>query len=64
MLSCVCIFEAMMLFFYSFYILGEHSNTERGYLSAVLKDKLESMLKQDGIQVVVSQVDKDPLVIQ
>ncbi|CDS13440.1 hypothetical protein LRAMOSA05616 [Lichtheimia ramosa] len=45
-------------------ILCEHSNTERGYLSAVLKDKLQSMLQQDGIQVVVSQVDKDPLVIQ
>lgn len=44
--------------------IGEHSNTERGYLSAVLKDKLQSMLQQDGIQVVVSQVDKDPLVIQ
>lgn len=58
----------MIIWLYYFthatFIIGEHSNTERGYLSAVLKDKLQSMLQQDGIQVVVSQVDKDPLVIQ
>ncbi|RGB43933.1 GTP cyclohydrolase 1 type 2/Nif3 [Rhizophagus diaphanus] len=46
-------------------ILCEHSNTERGYLSEVLKPKLEQLLKEEGkeekIDVVVSKVDKDPL---
>ncbi|KAI8137750.1 GTP cyclohydrolase 1 type 2/Nif3 [Fennellomyces sp. T-0311] len=50
-------------------VLCEHSNTERGYLSAVLRPKLQDMLvnersgEGDAIEVVVSQVDKDPLVI-
>ncbi|KAF7731251.1 NGG1 interacting factor [Apophysomyces ossiformis] len=50
-------------------ILCEHSNTERGYLSAVLQPTLEDLLKEDRseegepIKVVVSQVDKDPLVV-
>ncbi|KAL1932465.1 hypothetical protein VTP01DRAFT_8143 [Rhizomucor pusillus] len=50
-------------------ILCEHSNTERGYLSAVLQPKLQSMLANerseegDAIEVVVSKVDKDPLTI-
>ncbi|KAG0168615.1 NGG1 interacting factor [Apophysomyces sp. BC1015] len=49
--------------------IGEHTNTERGYLSAVLKPALEQQLKEDrsedgqAIEVVVSQVDRDPLVI-
>ncbi|KAI8984731.1 GTP cyclohydrolase 1 type 2/Nif3 [Mycotypha africana] len=49
-------------------ILCEHSNTERGYLSAVLKPALEKALAdekseegEDSIEVLVSQVDKDPL---
>ncbi|EXX67629.1 NGG1p interacting factor 3 [Rhizophagus irregularis] len=45
-------------------ILCEHSNTERGYLSEVLKPKLEQLLKEgkeEKIDVVVSKVDKDPL---
>ncbi|CAO3642604.1 unnamed protein product [Mucor hiemalis] len=50
-------------------ILCEHSNTERGYLSAVLKPALEKELaserSEEGetIEVIVSKVDKDPLVI-
>ncbi|KAF9581045.1 hypothetical protein BGW38_002074 [Lunasporangiospora selenospora] len=47
-------------------ILCEHSNTERGYLTDVLKPKLEGMLSADGgepVEVIVSQTDKDPLVI-
>jgi len=48
-------------------ILGEHSNTERGYLSEILKPKLEQLFKDDDekdvIDVVVSNVDKDPLEI-
>ncbi|KAF9282737.1 hypothetical protein BGZ74_002089 [Mortierella antarctica] len=47
-------------------VLCEHSNTERGYLSATLKPKLEALLAQDGgeaVEVVVSQTDKDPLVV-
>ncbi|KAL1916765.1 uncharacterized protein VTP21DRAFT_5469 [Calcarisporiella thermophila] len=45
-------------------ILCEHSNTERGYLSAVLKGKLEEALAQDGgepIEIIVSKEDRDPL---
>lgn len=51
------------------FLKGEHSNTERGYLSAVLQPKLQSMLANerseegDAIEVVVSKVDKDPLTI-
>ncbi|KAG0272403.1 NGG1 interacting factor [Linnemannia exigua] len=47
-------------------ILCEHSNTERGYLSAILKPKLEALLSQDGgepVEIVVSKTDKDPLVV-
>ncbi|CAG8459517.1 1289_t:CDS:2 [Funneliformis caledonium] len=48
-------------------ILCEHSNTERGYLSEILKPKLEQLFKDDdekeAIDVVVSKVDKDPLEI-
>ncbi|ORE04027.1 NGG1p interacting factor 3 [Rhizopus microsporus var. microsporus] len=48
-------------------ILCEHTNTERGYLSAVLKPALEKQLVNETsesgepIEVVVSQADKDPL---
>ncbi|RKP08447.1 GTP cyclohydrolase 1 type 2/Nif3 [Thamnocephalis sphaerospora] len=47
-------------------VLCEHSNTERGYLSAVLSGRLESLLRQDGLAeatVVCSQVDRDPITI-
>ncbi|KAI8067475.1 GTP cyclohydrolase 1 type 2/Nif3 [Gongronella butleri] len=44
-------------------ILCEHTNTERGYLSAHLKPALEKQLADDGVDVYVSQVDKDPLQI-
>ncbi|CAM0135735.1 hypothetical protein VKS41_001837 [Umbelopsis sp. WA50703] len=50
-------------------ILCEHSNTERGYLSAVLRPSLAKELKDDksesgeAIEIVVSSVDKDPLEI-
>ncbi|KAI7899108.1 GTP cyclohydrolase 1 type 2/Nif3 [Cokeromyces recurvatus] len=45
-------------------ILCEHSNTERGYLSAVLKPALEEQLKNEkttegeSIEVIVSKTDK------
>ncbi|CAJ0757667.1 1091_t:CDS:2 [Entrophospora sp. SA101] len=46
---------------------SEHTNTERGYLSKVLKPKLEKLLKEDGdnqkVDILVSQSDKDPLEI-
>ncbi|KAG0227048.1 NGG1 interacting factor [Actinomortierella wolfii] len=45
-------------------VLCEHSNTERGYLKASLKPKLEQLFAQDGgeaVEVVVSKTDKDPL---
>ncbi|CAG8456814.1 10857_t:CDS:2 [Scutellospora calospora] len=45
--------------------LSEHSNTERGYLSEVLKPHIEKLLQNDGeteaVDVVVSKMDKDPL---
>lgn len=51
-------------------ILCEHTNTERGYLSAILQPALQSALaketSQEGgeaIQVLVSKCDQDPLVI-
>lgn len=51
-------------------ILCEHTNTERGYLSAVLKPALEEGLKNDTseeggepIEVIISKTDKDPLVV-
>ncbi|ORY01944.1 NGG1p interacting factor 3 [Basidiobolus meristosporus CBS 931.73] len=44
-------------------VLCEHTNTERGYLSNVLKPRLEKLFSDEDIQVeiVVSQVDADPL---
>ncbi|KAJ2659526.1 hypothetical protein IWW48_003472 [Coemansia sp. RSA 1200] len=54
-------------------ILGEHSNTERGYLRAVLAERLQRELDTDGaaedsdsvsVSVVVSRVDKDPIAIE
>ncbi|KAH8554531.1 GTP cyclohydrolase 1 type 2/Nif3 [Umbelopsis sp. PMI_123] len=50
-------------------ILCEHSNTERGYLDAVLKPALakelfnESSEAGEKIEIVVSAVDRDPLEI-
>jgi putative NIF3 family GTP cyclohydrolase 1 type 2 len=48
-------------------VLCHHTNTERGFLGAVLKAKLESELTaqegEDGWEVVVSEKDKDPLQI-
>lgn len=48
-------------------VLCHHTNTERGYLSAVLKDKLREELNaqegQEGWEVVVSEKDRDPLLI-
>ncbi|MCL4130793.1 UNVERIFIED_CONTAM: hypothetical protein GTU68_009466 [Idotea baltica] len=43
-------------------ILTDHSNSERGFLSAVLKDKLDAALGS-AVQVVVSTKDEDPLKI-
>ncbi|ORC88611.1 putative NGG1 interacting factor 3-like [Trypanosoma theileri] len=43
-------------------ILCEHTNTERGYLRAKLLPMLQEKLGND-IRVIVSAVDKDPLVI-
>ncbi|XP_018008927.1 NIF3-like protein 1 [Hyalella azteca] len=43
-------------------VLLEHSNSERGFLSAVLQPKLQSLFK-NRISVVVSQKDRDPLQI-
>ncbi|KAI8097309.1 GTP cyclohydrolase 1 type 2/Nif3 [Halteromyces radiatus] len=44
-------------------ILCEHSNTERGYLTANLKPALEKALATDDVEVIVSKVDRDPLFI-
>ncbi|RUP45187.1 GTP cyclohydrolase 1 type 2/Nif3 [Jimgerdemannia flammicorona] len=50
-------------------ILCEHTNTERGYLRAVLMPQLIRMLSNEAnsgegpIEVVCSEVDKDPMVI-
>ena len=43
-------------------ILLEHSNSERGYLSAVLKPKLDEIFKNSP-EIIVSKVDRDPLEI-
>ncbi|KAF2359477.1 GTP cyclohydrolase 1 type 2/Nif3 [Trinorchestia longiramus] len=43
-------------------ILLEHSNSERGFLSAVLQPKLQQLF-EDKLSVVVSQADHDPLQI-
>lgn len=43
-----------------------HSNTERGYLRDVMKEKLLAQMKEDGedgIEVVISEKDKDPYTI-
>ncbi|KAI9292765.1 NGG1p interacting factor 3 [Neoconidiobolus thromboides FSU 785] len=48
-------------------ILGEHSNSERGYLSNYLKPKLEKELNSlnlDNVEVIVSKLDKDPVSIE
>ncbi|KAK9693797.1 hypothetical protein K7432_013709 [Basidiobolus ranarum] len=44
-------------------VLCEHTNTERGYLSNVLKPRLEKLFSEEEnqIEIVVSQVDRDPL---
>jgi dinuclear metal center YbgI/SA1388 family protein len=46
-------------------ILCEHTNTERGYLEQILKPKLLSLFKKEGVEidVVCSKLDADPLVI-
>jgi dinuclear metal center YbgI/SA1388 family protein len=44
-----------------FVILGEHSNTERGFLSKHLQPKLQNMLEET--QVFCSSSDKDPILI-
>ncbi|KAJ3021436.1 hypothetical protein HKX48_008530 [Thoreauomyces humboldtii] len=46
-------------------VLCEHSNTERGYLAAVLRKQLEGLLAESNPHalVICSRVDKDPLVI-
>ncbi|KAJ3189888.1 NGG1 interacting factor [Gaertneriomyces sp. JEL0708] len=45
-------------------ILCEHTNTERGYLSAVLRETLLKTLQGgDDVDIVISSVDRDPLVI-
>ncbi|RPA79161.1 NGG1p interacting factor 3 [Ascobolus immersus RN42] len=45
-------------------IAGGHSNTERGFLKASLKEQLEREIgKETEVEVVVSEVDKDPYVI-
>ena len=42
-------------------ILCEHSNTERGYLK-ILKESLHTHLSNSKkVDIVISQVDKDPL---
>ncbi|KAB7506993.1 NIF3-like protein 1 [Armadillidium nasatum] len=43
-------------------ILTDHSNSERGYLSAVLKDKLHDLFDA-RVEVILSEKDRDPLVI-
>ncbi|KAG5510072.1 hypothetical protein JKF63_06965 [Porcisia hertigi] len=42
-------------------ILCEHTNTERGFLKAVLQPKLQAAL--EGTTVLVSAKDRDPLVV-
>lgn len=48
-------------------ILTEHTNSERGYLSAKLKDRLQGMFDDEAneaaVKVVVSQADRDPITI-
>lgn len=42
-------------------ILADHSNTERGFLGRV-KEKIEGLC-EEGVEVMVSKVDRDPLQI-
>ncbi|KAL7751600.1 hypothetical protein RI367_003065 [Sorochytrium milnesiophthora] len=48
-------------------VLCEHTNTERGYLSAILQRRLSDMLKADSsgtdVEVIVSATDRDPFQI-
>ncbi|OLL22489.1 Protein NIF3 [Neolecta irregularis DAH-3] len=46
-------------------VICGHSNTERGFLSAVMQHKLATLLSQDslGAKVLCSEEDRDPLVI-
>ena len=43
-------------------VLCEHSNSERGFLRDVYRDKLTSLLEHQ-VEVEVSEQDKDPLVV-
>lgn len=43
-------------------VLCEHSNTERGYLREVLKPWLENDLAPTD-EVIISQLDRDPLTV-
>ncbi|KAJ2574197.1 hypothetical protein GGH95_003944 [Coemansia sp. RSA 1836] len=49
-------------------VLAEHTNTERGYLRAVLQRRLQEELGGGGdeepVSVVVSESDKDPITIE
>jgi dinuclear metal center YbgI/SA1388 family protein len=44
-------------------ILCEHSNTERGYIRSTMRNELQELFG-DQIQVLMSQVDKDPIEVQ
>lgn len=44
-------------------ILCEHSNTERGFLQILKKQLEEKLTFGDGVNVVVSEADKDPMII-
>lgn len=41
-------------------LLCEHSNTERGFLKSTLKPTLTKMMNNE-VEIIVSEVDKDPL---
>ena len=43
-------------------ILCEHSNTERGYLSDVFREKLTTLLEHK-VSIDVSEKDQDPLCV-
>ena len=42
-------------------IVTDHTNTERGYLE-LFRERLSSSLGNESIEIVVSKVDRDPLV--
>lgn len=46
-------------------ILCEHSNSERGYLHDVLRQRLQDAMREEGWagEVICSEVDADPLSI-